>query len=308
MADAPSRHFEVSREDAGTRLDRFLADQLGLSRSQARKLLAGGGVKVGTQPCDASSKGLELSAGEVVEVGAFTPPDEQEPIPEPERALPVLAEGAGWLAVDKPAGMPVHPLRAEETGTVLNALVVRHPELVGVGEGALRSGVVHRLDVETSGVLLVATEQPAWERLREAFRAHRVRKRYLAVVHGRPEAGAAELPLYVAARSPARVRVASERGEGRPTRTAWRPLASGSDTTLLEVTIETGFLHQIRATLAHLGHPVLGDRTYAPPEIAARAPRQLLHASQVALEEIEATSPTPLEIESFAEEPGVPGG
>jgi 23S rRNA pseudouridine1911/1915/1917 synthase len=298
--EAPQR-FEVPRDEAGIRLDRFLADRLKLTRSAVRKLLASGSVRIGTQVSDATSKGLALGSGEVVEVGSFTAPEEQEALPEPAVPLRFLAEGEGWVAVDKPAGMPVHPLREGETGTVLNALVARHPEVNGVGEGALRSGVVHRLDVDTSGALLVATEALCWERLREAFREHRVQKRYLAVVAGRAGPGELELPLYVAASRPARVRVAGPRNlaDARLARTSWRVLRTFEDATLLEVEIETGFLHQIRVTLAHEGYPVLGDRTYAGEAVAARAERQLLHASHVSFDEIEATSPPPTDFADY---------
>ena len=297
----PSQRFEITREDAGGRLDRFLAVRMGLSRSQVRKLLASGAVKVGERLSDASSKSLELGVGEVVEVAAFTPPEEQEAAEEPGLALDVLAKGPGWVVVDKPAGMPVHPLREDERGTALNALIARHPELSGVGEGALRSGVVHRLDVDTSGALLFATEQRCWERLREAFRSHRVTKRYTALVDGTASEGEAEVLLYVAASRPAVVSVATDPRERRswPTRTRWRVSRDLGDATLLEVEIETGFLHQIRATLAHLGHPILGDRIYAPESVAARAPRQLLHASHLAFEEVEASSPLPEDFARF---------
>jgi 23S rRNA pseudouridine1911/1915/1917 synthase len=189
----------------------------------------------------------------------------------------------------------VHPLREDETGTVLNAVIARFPELHGVGEGGLRSGVVHRLDVDTSGVLLVATQQAAWERLRGAFAEHRVEKVYRAIVLGRVlGAGSAELPLVTARHRPARVRVAepSERARGaRWAVLAYRPLEVFDAATLLEVRPRTGFLHQIRVTLAHLGFPVAGDRTYGPATDATGAARHMLHAARVAVDEIEAASP-----------------
>jgi 23S rRNA pseudouridine1911/1915/1917 synthase len=214
--------------------------------------------------------------------------------PQPELPLRVVASGAGWLAVDKPAGMPVHPLEEDEMGTVLNAAVARHPELQGVGEGALRSGVVHRLDVETSGVLLIATAEEAWQRLRAAFGEQRVDKLYRAVVLARMDEGGGEIevPLLTARHRPARVRVArpeEARARGaRPAHLAWRVLEVFRHATLVEVRPRTGFLHQIRAVFAELGHPLAGDRAYGPPADPTGAARHMLHASAIAVDEIEA--------------------
>jgi 23S rRNA pseudouridine1911/1915/1917 synthase len=171
-----------------------------------------------------------------------------------------------------------------------------------VGEGGLRGGVVHRLDVETSGVLLVATEDAAWGRLRRAFAAHRVGKTYHAVVCGRPpEEGAVALDLKVARHRPARV-AAWAAGEGPPSArrcaTAWTVLEAGKEAALLEVRPVSGFLHQIRVTLGHLGHPVVGDALYgepgrAPAVAAAAGERLLLHAAALTFAEISVHSPWP---------------
>jgi 23S rRNA pseudouridine1911/1915/1917 synthase len=287
--------LEVTDAEVGRRLDVFLAERLALSRAEVRRLLARGSVSVDGRAVGASAKGRPLAAGARVGVAAFARPAERRALPDPDASLRVLASGPGWLAVDKPAGVPVHPLAEEERGTLLNALVARHPEVHGVGEGGLRSGVVHRLDVDTSGVLLFATETAAWERLREAFRRHRVEKVYRALVRGLVhEAGAAELPLVLARHRPARVRVAAagERG-ARVAELAWRPLERFAAATLVEVRPRTGFLHQIRVAMAHLGHPVLGDRTYADAATAAAAPRHMLHASALRFEEVRAASDDP---------------
>jgi 23S rRNA pseudouridine1911/1915/1917 synthase len=213
------------------------------------------------------------------------------PEPEPGVPLHVLARGEGWIALDKPAGVPVHPLAPGERGTLLNALVARHPEVTGVGEGGLRSGVVHRLDVDTSGVLLFATAELRWLELRDAFRSHRVAKTYRALVEGRlPGEGELVLHLSVLRHRPAWVGVvAPGAGRSRRTELRWRSLAVFADATLVEVSPRTGFLHQIRASLAHLGHPVLGDVAYGAR--SGVAPRHLLHASRVVFEEVVAESP-----------------
>src|SRR5690606_17413297 len=202
------RRFAVPAEEAGARLDAWLAARLGVGRTAVRALLERGAVRVDGRRAGRGHKGAALAAGACVVVEGFAPPAARRAPAEPERPLVVLASGPGWLAVDKPPGVPVHPLREGERGTLAGAVLARRPEMAGVGEGGLRSGVVHRLDVDTSGVVLFATEAAAWARLREAFRSHRVEKVYRALVVGRLEGeGALELDLAVARHRPARVRV-----------------------------------------------------------------------------------------------------
>lgn len=288
-----SQTLEVLPEETGSRLDVFLAARLGLSRAQTRRLLARGAVSLAGRPVFAGAKGIVLQRGETVDVAPFTRPESAAARPQPELPLHVLAEGKGWLAVDKPAGVPVHPLEDDETGTVLNAALARRPEIQGVGEGGLRSGVVHRLDVDTSGVLLLASAEPTWSRLRAAFSAGRVRKLYRAIALGRLEGeGDVEAPLLTARHRPARVRVARRREEGargvRVAQLRWRALEVFADATLVEVRPTTGFLHQIRAIFESQGHPLAGDRLYGPPSDSTGAARHMLHASEIGFEEIEA--------------------
>jgi 23S rRNA pseudouridine1911/1915/1917 synthase len=292
MNDAPHK-LEVRQEESGSRLDVFLAARLGLSRAQTRRLLARGAVAIGGRTVAESAKGLALAPGESVDVAPFARPESAPIRPQPELPLRVLAQGEGWLALDKPAGVPVHPLAEDETGTLLNAALARHPEIQGVGEGALRSGVVHRLDVDTSGALLVARRQQDWLRLRAAFTGQRITKVYRALVLGSVEEDdEIELPLLTARHRPARVRVAREgEEEGRGVRMAqlsWRVLERLPGVTLIEVRPKTGFLHQIRAVFAFLGHPLAGDRAYGPPSDPTGAERHMLHASELAFEEIRA--------------------
>jgi 23S rRNA pseudouridine1911/1915/1917 synthase len=287
--------IEVAPADAGRRLDAFLAERLGLSRAQTRRLLARGAVQIDGRPLGAAAKGVALRAGERIEIAGET--DADSIVPEPDVPLGVLARGEGWLVVDKPAGMPVHPLDPGERGTLLGAVVARHPEVQGVGEeGGLRSGVVHRLDVDTSGALVVATDARAWQRLRAAFREHRVGKVYRAIALGEvPRDGEIELDLVTARHRPAYVRAAAEdeADRARTTVTRWRVLEPLRGATLLEVETVTGFLHQVRATLAHLGHPLAGDRNYATGDDPTGAKRHMLHAAALRFEEIDATSPDP---------------
>ena len=178
--------------------------------------------------------------------------------------------------------------------TLLNAVLSRRPEIDGVGEGGLRSGVVHRLDVDTSGVQLFATRSETWQRLRLAFRSHRVDKVYLALVHGRVEEhGEARLWLSVLRHRPARVGVVEpENRDARECGLRWRRRAVLGDCSLLELRPDTGFLHQIRAMMQHLGHPLVGDTAYGAPPTAG-VERHMLHARSLRLDEIDVSAPEP---------------
>jgi 23S rRNA pseudouridine1911/1915/1917 synthase len=294
---ADPRSLEVTGPESGRRLDLFLAERLQLSRAQVRRLLARGAVSVAGLAVAADAKGRALTPGQEVVVAPFTRPEDQRPVSEPDAPLRILAEGPGWLAVDKPPGVPVHPLEEGETGSLLSAVIARHPEIQGVGEGGLRCGVVHRLDIDTSGVLLFATEEAVWRDLRAAFSEHRVEKTYRAIVVGRLEQeGFAEVGLVTARHRPARVRVVDDeelvRARGaRMGELSYHPVEVFDDASLVEVRPRTGHLHQIRVTLAHLGHPVAGDATYGASSDPVGAPRQMLHAARAAWKGGEAESP-----------------
>lgn len=281
----PERRFEIAASDAGARLDHVVARALGVSRGFARRLVAAERVLLGGRP---ASKGTALRAGEQVVVLPFARP-EDPPEPNSELALSVMVERGGWVAIDKPAGQAVHPLAHGERDTALNAVIAQFPQVAGVGEGGLRSGVVHRLDPGTSGVLVFALDEPAWRAAREAFRTGRVEKRYRARVHGEFR-GEREVELLLESRG-AHVRVV--RAGGRRARSRIRALRHGADTTDVEVLMRTGVRHQIRATLAHLGFPVVGDALYGSP---TRLARHLLHAESIAWDDFAATAPLPPEL------------
>jgi len=296
-----SQIFRVLKADDGLRLDLFLTRHLGISRRAAQRLLEEQNVRVEGKR---ASKGLALKDGWSVEVAAFQAPGSEEILPYMGEELEILAEGNGWIAVDKPAGMPVHPLKEDESATALNFVASRFPKIYGVGEGGLRSGVVHRLDVDTSGVLLFATEERNWKHLRAAFSAHRTEKVYQALVTGRLERPEkARLDLRVARHRPARVEVLREGGKQSGSRrclTYLKPLEIFASATLVEARPVSGFLHQIRVSLAHFGHPLLGDDTYGGSR--ARFSRHLLHASLLHLDEILVESGLPADFQAALEE------
>ncbi len=266
------------RVEQAARLDRFLAERFDLSRAQARRLIADGLVEVNGRPV---AKGAALTPGDRVRVAPFDRPEDQAVIPMDHPTVVELARGEGWVMVNKPAGMAVHPLRPDETDTLLNAIACRYPQVQGVGEAGLRSGVAHRLDVETSGVVAVALSPEIWAAFREAFRSHAARKTYRALVHGRPaETGRETMPLRVVRHRPAHVAVGHGKGE-RACRLSWRARRHFTHAAELEIDLETGFLHQVRVMMAHLGHPLLGDRRYGRAD--DQAPRSMLHAASLEL-------------------------
>ncbi len=277
----------IPEAQSGQRLDLYLAQLLGISRGYVRRLLGLKRIRLGgSMP----RKGVILNAGDLVEILPFHDPQDG-PRAAPEVPVQVLREGEGLLAVEKPAGLPTHPLDFEETKTALNALLARYPELSGVGDGGLRSGVLHRLDTHTSGVLLFATNADVWRRVRAEFAERRVQKRYLARVHGTYR-GTLEIALQLAHRG-RHMRVVASGGREAVTRLI--PVREIGDTTLVEVRPLTGVMHQIRATLSHLGHPLLGDREYGS---ACDLGRHLLHATFISTLGFDAASPVPEVFES----------
>lgn len=281
---AEVRTFRVPAEVAGTRLDRYLAGSSGLTRARIQALIAAGRVRVGGAVRKASAV---LRGGEQITL-TVPPPEPSDLTPEP-IPLQVLYEDADLLVINKPAGLVAHPAAAHRAGTLVNALLHRFPNLRGIG-GVDRPGLVHRLDKDTSGCLLVAKTDAAHEGLSRQFRARQVRKTYLALVRGslREPRGRITAPIGRDLRDRKKMGVRTARG--REAATAYRVLRALPGATLLEVTLETGRTHQIRVHLAHLGHPVVGDALYGGrPERRARegahgpvAPRQLLHAWRIA--------------------------
>ncbi|HJQ33404.1 MAG TPA: RluA family pseudouridine synthase [Pyrinomonadaceae bacterium] len=283
---APALAFVAEASDAGARLDAFLAARVeGVSRSALKRAIDDGDVLVGGRAAKPSHK---LRAGERVEVELPAPPP-SEVAPE-EIPLDVLHEDDEVVVVNKPAGLVVHPAAGVPSGTLANALAFHFNQL-SEHAGSLRPGIVHRLDRDTSGVIVVAKTARAHESLSEQFRARTVFKSYVALVHGvtREEKGKVEEPL---ARDPRnRTRMAVVRG-GRAALSLWRVRRRYERFTLLDVQIKTGRTHQIRVHLAWIKHPVVGDETYgggrdktvADPRLRARVAalgRQFLHAERL---------------------------
>jgi 23S rRNA pseudouridine1911/1915/1917 synthase len=272
-----TRTLQLPAEVSGRRLDVVVGEVLGLSRARVKSLFESGAVRVdGRRP----SKGDRATGGSRVEVELA----EEAPalVPEPGLTLPLLYEDDWLVAVDKPAGMPSHPLKPGETGTAANALAARFPEVALAAEDVREGGLVHRLDIETSGVLLAARDRGTWQAVRTLFRERAVDKRYWALVSGPiADAGAIELPLRH--KGEGRVEPALEGGEpGREALSEFRVLVRAGELSLVEVRILTGVLHQVRAHLAAIGAPVVGDALYGGKPLPNLG-RFFLHARSLGL-------------------------
>jgi 23S rRNA pseudouridine1911/1915/1917 synthase len=264
------RVLDVPTEAAGERLDRFLAAPLG-SRAHAQRLIDAGQVRVDGTP---QPKRHRLAGGERVEV------DEADPRPAPQRGeapFAVAYEDEHLLVVDKPAGVVVHPARGHRSGTLAQAL---SPIAAG-GEDAARAGIVHRLDRDTSGLLVVARSETAHRALRDALQARAITREYLALVEGRPPARSGTIDAALGRDRRVRTRMSTDTDDPHSAVTHFEIEEALPRTTLLRVRLETGRTHQIRAHLQAIEHPVVGDPEYGT---AGRLglERQFLHAARLA--------------------------
>lgn len=277
------------------RLDRFLTERLeGLSRAYVAELIGNGTVRVNGAP---ARKGKMLAPGDVVEVEPFLRPEERRIDPSPEIPLSIVFQSEELIVVDKPAGLPTHPNDYSDRSTLANALLARFPEIAEVGDDRLRPGIVHRLDTDTSGLLLVARTEESFRTLRKLFDERKVKKTYWALVLGDVASGGeVTTPVAHHPRNPRKmVAVTSEvrkregfRSRVREAKTLYEPLERFNGYTLLEVRTLTGRMHQVRVHLSSIGHPLAGDRLYQTPKERQNdrlgLHRHFLHAVKVELE------------------------
>ncbi|CAN5864286.1 RluA family pseudouridine synthase [soil metagenome] len=302
-------------EEVEARLDSFLAERLNLSRSRAAQLIEEGRVRInGTIPRkrDRPAVGDQIE----IEIPAAAP----SPLLPEELPLDVVYEDADLLVLDKAPGMVVHPAPGHRSGTLVNALLHRVEDLSGIG-GVLRPGIVHRLDKDTSGLMLVAKHDDAHRRLADELRARRIRRGYLAAAWGHLPEERLTVDAPIGRHLTDRKRMAVlDPGAGRRAVTHFRRLERWRAAELLRADLETGRTHQIRVHLLHLGHPVVGDRTYAPDRergfsgpvrgwaqaLAKRVPRQFLHATELRFshprtgEELRFVAPLPPDLAAVA--------
>lgn len=308
--------FHATPADAGLRLDQFLASHLSdLSRSHVQSLIRAGNVEfVGRGPV--RKPGVRLQGRETVQVEVRErPPVRAEPEAIP---LNILYEDDDLIALDKPAGLVVHVGAGVTHGTLVNALLHHFRQLSTVG-GPLRPGIVHRLDKNTSGVVLVAKNDFAHRRLAEQFQQRIIEKRYLALVHGRLPRQRDRIHLPIARDLRRRTRMTTRPAlRGRAAVTDYRVLWEIGDFTLLEALLHTGRTHQLRVHFSALGHPVVGDTLYGAPRLLRLGNRtrptlnrNFLHAERIRLrhprtgQPLQISAPLPAELEAFLRELGV---
>jgi 23S rRNA pseudouridine1911/1915/1917 synthase len=311
--------FEVLDSEIGDRLDHAVAARYPeLSRTRVKELVDGELVLVDGKPSKGSHR---LHTGEKITVN----PKARPPLRAHAESIPldILFEDADIIAVNKPAGMTVHAGAGNATGTMVNALLGRGQSLSQLGD-ALRPGIVHRLDKETSGVILVAKTDAAHARLGEAFRQRTVNKTYIALVQGSFETTSGRIELAIGRDPIKRVRMAAEQktwrgtkstpkiANSREARTDWRTLLPIDATTLLEVQLHTGRTHQIRVHFSALKHPVVGDTLYGAAAQLRVADidlpplgRNFLHAAKIVFshprtgQRMEIRAPLPPELRDF---------
>jgi 23S rRNA pseudouridine1911/1915/1917 synthase len=277
------RQYVIPPAAAGERLDAFLARVSGLSRARVQRLIEDGLVLVDGRP---EKPRHRATPDQRIEL--------QIPDPTPLRLTPehipldILHEDADLIVLNKPAGLVVHPGAGRMSGTLVHALLAHCERLPGIG-GVERPGIVHRLDRDTSGVLVIAKSDAAHQALSQQFKARQVQKRYLALVHGQMAEPAGRIEAPIGRRAHDRKRMGVRREGGREARTRFRVLRRLPGLTLVELDLETGRTHQIRVHLAHIHHPVVGDQVYGGRRERRQAagqedwaPRQMLHAWRLA--------------------------
>ncbi|MCD9622492.1 RluA family pseudouridine synthase [Rhabdothermincola salaria] len=293
---------EVPAALDGERIDRVVAMMTGASRSEVSKWLSEGLVARNDEVVAVRSTRVAEGDMVAVDVDLDAPPPSLEP--EPGIEVSVVHVDDDLIVVDKPAGLVVHPGAGNDTGTLVQGLLARFPELRDVGD-PLRPGIVHRLDKDTSGLLLVARTPAAHEALTAMMAAREVQRRYLTLVWGHPEAasGLIDAPIGRSAREPTKMAVSARGKEARTRYEVRQTFDEPVEVALLECRLETGRTHQIRVHLAAIGHPVVGDARYRGARAALAAPRMVLHAASLELrhpvhrdQELRFESPLPADL------------
>ena len=300
-----TRVATVGESQAGLRLDRALSEIFPEhSRSFLARLVEEGHVRLDTQQIRKTSQRVELGQTIAIEIPEAAPSGlESQDLP-----ITILFENDDLVVIDKPAGLVVHPAAGHADGTLVNALLFHVKDLSGVG-GELRPGIVHRLDKDTSGVMIVAKNDATHRRLSAEWNSDRVRKEYVAIVYGTPknDRGTIDAPI---GRDPRdRKRMAVVAG-GRAAITDYEVAERLRHASLVRCRLRTGRTHQIRVHLKHLGHPIVGDPIYSGPQwrgipdkkmqrAIASFPRQALHAARITFDGMTVEAPLPDDMQAL---------
>ncbi|MSW20326.1 MAG: RluA family pseudouridine synthase [Actinobacteria bacterium] len=294
---------EIPPALAGQRLDRVVSLLADVTRSEAAALVADGFVLVDGEPSRVGK--VRLAAGQRIAIDEAGVPGPVRPVADATVPCNVVFEDDHVVVVDKPVGQVVHPGAGNPTGTLVNGLLARYPELDGVGEDG-RPGIVHRLDIGTTGLLVVARTQQAYESLVAALSQRMVTREYLALVWRHPEAnqGVIDAPLGRDPRDPLKMAVVAS---GRPARTRFEVLErfGRPKVALVRCRLESGRTHQIRVHLEAAGHPVVGDGTYGGARSQIHLDRPFLHAARLGFvhpatgEALEFESPLPADLQAI---------
>ncbi|KWT82475.1 RluA family pseudouridine synthase [Candidatus Magnetominusculus xianensis] len=269
--------FHVTSDEKGQRLDVYLALKTALTRSQINKLIKDTHVSLNGQPV---RHGCKIRAGDIAVVD-FQPQEDTELTPQAIQ-IDVHYEDKHLIVVDKPPGMPMYPGAGHRDGTLMNAVKWKTSALASVG-GPLRPGVVHRIDKDTSGLVVIALDDTSYYSLVEQFKCRSIKRRYLALIYGSMSAPQGQITLPIGRSKSDRKKMSTVSNRYKPAVTNWQTLKTFKGASLVEAVLSTGRTHQIRVHFSAAGHPVLGDTTYGLKTCVTRAklpvPRQMLHAA-----------------------------
>lgn len=299
------KYITVHPPGTGKRIDIILAEKTGITRSRIQKLIGDGDISVNGKSV---SRHYKVKTGDRITL--IVPEKKAEGlIPEPIH-LEILYKDNFLVVVDKPANMVVYPSAGHNQGTLMNAIAYCCHKLASVG-GPLRPGVVHRLDKDTSGVMVIALDDKPYYNLVEQFRARMINRKYIAIVYGDLKKDCGEISLPIGRSESDRKKMSTKARRGKEAVTRWKALKRFGNATLIEARLGTGRTHQIRVHFASIGYPVLGDRTYGKKteiEIKRKKiiiPRQMLHAETLGFmhpetgEYIEFSSPLPHDMQKI---------
>ncbi|MCU1369274.1 MAG: rluD [Ilumatobacteraceae bacterium] len=301
MTDARRVVAEVPESLVGERIDRIVAMVTDVSRTEAARLVAAGAVRLDGVVATRGADRLTAAAGITVELGAV--PEHVGPEPDPSVEIPSVFVDEHVIVIDKPADMVIHPGAGHTSGTLANGLLAAYPEIAQVGDPD-RPGIVHRLDRGTSGVLMVARTQLAYDSLVEQLAARSVDRQYRTLVWGHPESprGVVDAPIGRSPKHPTKMAITEK---GKPARTRYEVEATFQDPVAvseLVCKLETGRTHQIRVHMAAIGHAVVGDERYRGARQSLPMPRPFLHAERLGFdhpvtgERLEFTSALPADL------------